>query len=330
MKNRCGLMLIIFFSSITLFPQERMVLKELEALDITKLLEDHQIYIARILDLDFDEEGNVYFLDNRSGNVVEVNLKTGSLINRISSMGQGPAELMMPSALRIRNKKVFIISGGFVKIFSTHGEFLRGFRPESSPRGLDVDKDENIYVAGLDRKGNPIISVYDLLGNLTKTVLTLQLNNETNNNKEELTKYLFFFFRLDQEGNIIIIHNLLRKITKVNPGGTLLWEKKIENSLLAPFYKNEGTVYDEQGPTVTGIVNKFDIDQDNNIVIAHVGGGCIYSPKGELIYIIEVQPEDLNEGPRTIKVPRIFKDGLLAVFTNSDAILFPYKFKNLH
>jgi len=317
--------MILFFSSITLFPQERMVLKELGALDIAKLMEDHQIYVTRIQDLDFDEEGNVYILDDRSGNVTGVNLKTGSLINRISKMGQGPAELMRPMALRIRNKKVFILSGGFIKIFSIRGEFLRGFRPESSPRGLDVDRDENIYVAGLDRKGNPIISVYDMLGNFTKTVLTLQLKKETLNNKAELSKNLFFFFRVDQEGNIIILHRDLRKLTKVSPSGALLWERKIENSLLEPFYKNEKTVYDKQGPIVSGIIAHFDIDQDNNIVIAHVGGGCIYSPKGELIYIIEVQLEDSNKG-LPIRVPRIFKDRLLAVFINSNAILFPYKF----
>jgi hypothetical protein len=117
----------------------------------------------------------------------------------------------------------------------------------------------------------------------------------------------------------------VRKLTEVSPSGALLWERKIENSLLEPFYKNEKTVYDKQGPIHSGIIANFDIDQDNNIVIAHVGGGCIYSPKGELIKIIKVQLEDSNKG-LPIRVPRIFKDGLLAVFINSNAILFPYKF----
>jgi DNA-binding beta-propeller fold protein YncE len=308
-----------------------MVLKESEGLDVAKLMEDHQILVTRIQDVDFDEEGNVYILDDREGNVVGVDLKTGSLIRRISSMGQGPAELMRPMALRIRNKKVFVLSGAFIKIFSLSGEFLSAFRPESLPRGLDVDRDENIYVARLDREGNPTISAYDIRGNRIKTAWTLRLKKETLNNRAELTKNLFFFFRLDQEGNIIILQNLLRKLTKVSPSGALLWERKIENSLLEPFYKNEKTVYDEQGPIVSFIVNMFDIDQHNNIVITHQGGGCIYNPKGELIYLIEVQLEDSNEGPRDIRLPRIFKDRLLAVFIGSNATLFPYRFtKDLH
>ncbi len=323
---------IILFSSIALFPQEKVVLREREALDITKLMEEHQIYVTRIQDLDFDEEGKVYILDNRSANVVVVDLKTGSLINRISAMGQGPTELMMPYALRIRNKKVFILSSGFIKTFSVRGEFLRTFKPEIYPRELDVDRDENIYVSGIDRMGNPIISVYNALGNFIRIAFTLQLEKKTLENRGESYKNQSFYFRLDQEGNIIILHHKLRKLTKVSPSGGLLWEKKIENDLLKPFYKNEGTVYDEQGyPTVTGIINEFDIDRDNNIVIAHVGGGCIYSPRGELTYIMEVKFEEPHEGARTIRFPRIIKDRLLAVFTQSQAILFPYILsKNLH
>lgn len=320
-------MVIIFFSSVGLFPQERMVLKESEALDISKFMEGHQVYVSRIQDVDFDEEGNVYILDDREGNVVAVDIKTGSLIRRISSMGQGPAELMRPMALRIRNRKVFVLSGAFIKIFSLRGEFLSAFRPESIPRGLDVDKDENIYVAGLDREGNPMISVYDIPGNLARTAFTLRLNKDTVKNQAELMKNQFFFFRIDPEGNIILLRTFLRKLTKVSPSGALLWERKIENSLLAPFYKNEGTDNDDQGQQVVkGIIANLDIDQNSNIVIAHQGGGCIYSPKGELIDIVEIQLEDSNEGPRNIRLPRIVGDRLLAVFIDSNALLFSYKF----
>ena len=307
-------------------------MKESEALNLSKLMEDHQIYVTRIQDVDVDEEGNLYILDDREGNVVGIDLKTGSLIRRISSMGQGPAELMRPMALRIRNSKVFVLSGAFIKVFSLRGEFLSGFRPESLPRGLDVDRDENIYISRLDRESNPTICVYDIKGNLIKTVWTLRLDKEAiMKDRAESHKNSFFVFRVDQEGNIIILHTLLRKVMKISPSGALLWEIKIENSLLEPFYKNEGTYYDEGGePIVRFIVGYFDIDQSNNIVIAHRGGGCIYNPKGELISLIEVQLEPANESPRNIRLPRIFGDRLLAVFITSNALLFPYKSRDLN
>lgn len=330
MKIRWLILAVIVFSPIAALPQERLVLKESEALNISKLMEDHQIYITRIQDADFDEEGNVYILDDREGNVVAVDLKTGSLKGRISSMGQGPAELMRPIALRVRNQKVFVLSGAFIKIFSLRGEFLSGFRPESLPQRLDVDRDENIYVSRVDREGNPTISVYDIKGNPTKTVWTLRLDKAIMKDRTESYKNSSFVFKVDQEGNIIILHNLLRKVTKIGPGGALLWEVKIENSVLEPFYKYEGTDYDERGePIVKFIVGYFDIDQNNCVVIAHRGGGCIYNPKGELISLIDVQLEPTNEGPRNIRFPKILGDRLLAVFITSNALLFPYKIKDL-
>ncbi|HSA94787.1 MAG TPA: hypothetical protein VLJ16_01965, partial [Acidobacteriota bacterium] len=256
----------VLLASNSLFPQEKMVFREKEASNITKLMENHLLFVSRIQDLDFDDDGNLYILDDREGNVVRVELATGALICKISSMGQGPAELMRPVALRIRNRKVFVANTGSIKVFSLSGEFLIGFRTKSSPRWLDVDMSENIYVAEIDRGGNPIISVYDMRGELERTALKIQLTKETLENKGEYFKAQYFKFRLDHAGNIITLHHMLRDLKKFNPSGLLLWERKIENASIKPFFKYEGTKYDEQGrPTITSIVAGFDIDKENNI-----------------------------------------------------------------
>jgi len=333
-KRKLLLLFCIFFLPLGLLSQQKLILRESEGIDIIKMMEDHQLFITRIQDMDLDDNGNLCLLDDRSGNVVRMDLKTGLLVNKISSLGQGPAELMMPSVVRVRNEKLFVLSEGHnaIKIFSIAGDFLSGFRTEGVPRWMDVDKNENIYVAEADQRSNPVISVYDAYGKKNRIAMTFQLKREILEDKGELVKRQFFKFKLDSEGNIIILFDLLRRLQKASPEGTLLWEKEIENSVLRPFLKSEGTTYDSRGrPKITYLVNSFDLDQENNIVIGHVGGGCIYNQKGDLIGVLEVQTIEHSENPPGLTRLKIIGDKLLGIYADGTTILFPYKLnKNLH
>lgn len=322
------LLFFICFLPLELLSQEKIILEESEGLDIIKLMEDHQVFVSRIQDMDVDENGDLYLLDDVSGNVVRMDLKTGFLVNKISSLGQGPAELMMPSVVRVRNKKVFVLSEGHngLKIFSITGDFLGGFRTEGVPRWMDVDKNENIYVAEADKKSNPVISMYDAHGKKIRRPMIFQLKREILEDKTKLIKHQSFKFKLDSEGNIIVLFDLLRKLQKATPEGIILWENKIENSVLRPFLKNEGTTYDSQGRVkITYLVNNFDLDQENNIVIGHVGGGCIYNQKGDLIGVLEIRTMGHRENPPGLTRLKIIRDKLLGIYADGTAILFTYK-----
>lgn len=327
MKKICPLFSAILLSFIPLLPQERIILKESEATDLIRLLEDHQIFITRIQDMDIGDKDDLYILDDRSGNVVRMDLETGSLVNKISSLGQGPTELMMPSVVRVRNKKVFVLSEGHngIRIFSNAGDFLGGFRTESIPRWMDVDENEYIYVAEADQRANPVISVYDAHGKKVRTAITFQFEGQALKDKAELVKRQSFTFRRDSAGNFVILFYLSRQIQKVNPNGALLWEKKIENSVLKPFLKNESTKYNERGqPTITYLVDNFDLKEDN-IVIGHVGGGCVYNREGELIDVIEVQTIKPRDNPPGLTRPKVIGDRLVGIYSDGSAMLFPFK-----
>ncbi len=328
MKRKSILLFSIFFLPLGLLSQQKLILKESEGIDIIKLMEDHQLFITRIQDMDVDDDGNLCILDDRSGNVVRMDLKTGLLVNKISSLGQGPAELMMPSVARARNNKLFVLSEGHnsIKIFSISGSFLSGFKTKGVPRWMDIDKNENIYVAEADQKSNPVISVYDAQGKKIRTAITFQLKKEILEDKAEFVKRQFLKFKLDSEGNIIILFHLLRLLKKASSDGTILWEKEIENSVLKPFLKNEGTSYDGQGrPKIRYLVGNFDLDQENNIVIGHVGGGCIYNQKGDLISVLEVQTIERKKTPPGLRLLKIIGNKLLGIYTDGTAFLFPYK-----
>jgi hypothetical protein len=51
---------------------------------------------------------------------------------------------------------------------------------------MDIDKNEDIYVAEADQRSNPVISVYDAQGKKIGTAMTFQLKNEILEDRAEL------------------------------------------------------------------------------------------------------------------------------------------------
>jgi hypothetical protein len=313
------------------FSQEKLILKESEGIDLIELMEKRQVFVTRIQDVDIDDNGNLYILDDRSGEVLRIDLKTGSLVNKISSMGQGPTELMMPSVVRVQNKKLYILNvgSGSIKIFSVDGEYLDGFKTQGVPNWMDVDMNGHVYVAEADRDSNPIISVYDIDGKRGKTVVTFRLSNEILNNRGEFFKRQSIKFRIDSGGNIVVLFKMLRELNKFDSTGTLIWQRKISNQTIKPFLKNEGIEYDDQGrPIISYLVNSFDIDRRDNIIVGHVGGGCIYDHKGNLKCVLEVQTIERRNSSPGLRYLKVVGDRLLGMPGGGNAILFPYKLNN--
>ena len=310
------------------FSQEKLILKESEGINLIEMMEKRQVFVTRIQDVDIDTNGNLYILDDRSGEVVRIDLKTGSLINKISSLGQGPAELMMPSVVRVQNKRIYILNvgSGSIKIFSVDGEYIGGFRTQGVPNWIDVDINGHIYVAELDRDSNPIIAVYDDDGNRKRTAVRFGLNNEILNNRGELFKRQSIKFRIDSRGNIVVLFKMLRELSRFDSTGTLIWQRKIDNPTIRPFLKNEGIEYDDQGrPTISYLVNSFDLDRGDNIMVGHVGGGCIYDLRGNLKCVLEVQTIEHRNSSPGLRYLKVIGDRLLGMYGGGNAILFPYK-----
>jgi hypothetical protein len=290
-------------------------------------MEKNQIECKRIQSIDVDENQNLYILDDESATVIRYDLKTGAFVKKISSWGQGAAELMMPSVIRVINKKVFMLSEGYngVKIFSADGDYLGGFKTARTPRWMDVANNENIYIAETDHEANPIISVYDLKGRKIRTAATFPLRGEILDNKASFFMHAVFKFRLDPGGNIIVLFDMLRDLKKISPGGEILWERTIENSLIKPFLQNEGVRYEEGHPVIRSTVYSLEVDREGNVIIGHVGGGCIYNPKGELIDLLEIESTEKREIPPPLCLIKIFGEKIIGVYPDGSAYIFDYK-----
>jgi len=327
MKNICAALVFIALSSRGILAQEKIILRELESIDLIELMEQNRIHVRRVQSVDFDGENNLYVLDDVSGSVISLNLNTGALVRKISSKGQGPAELMMPSVIRVIDKKIFVLSEGHgaVKIFSVDGDYLGGFKTKNIPRWMEVDDEENIYIAETDSEANPVISVYDPDGKEVKTAITFKLDKKVLEDKAQYFMHSMMKFRLDAQGNIILLAFLLRELRKFTSDGSPLWDRKIENSVIEPFLKNEGVRNDRGRPLFRGIVFSFDIDQQGNIVVGHSGGGCVYNAKGDLTCLLEIQSTEQREIPPPLYIVKIFGENILATYHDGTTHIFKYK-----
>jgi hypothetical protein len=322
------LLIIVLLLPIMLFSQARVILNEAEGIDLIGLMEKSQLFITRIQDVALDDVGSLYILDDKACEVVRVDLRTGALVNRISSMGQGPAELMMPSVVRVHNQNVYVLNVGSksIKTFTVQGEYLGGFKTQGVPLWMDVDKQGHLYIAEADRDSSPLISVYDAQGKREKTLETFRLNKEALNDRALLIMRQQIKFRVDSKGNIIALFKLMRELNKVDPNGHLIWQRKIVNSTLKPFLKDEGIEFDERGwPTIGYVVNSFDIDRRDNVIIGHVGGGCVYDPDGNLKYLLEVRTRDNRNSAPGLVYLKVLDERLLGVYVGGRTIIFSYK-----
>lgn len=291
--NKLILLLIVFsfvFAASNLFAAdgiETIVLKSENRVDFMEKMESNNLFLGRISDVDVDDENNFYFLQRKYCSILKVDSRTGKLIKTISSKGQGPQELMEPKALRVRNQKIFVADRGFggVKIFnSTDGKLFKAFKTKHTEvNWLDVNQKNEIYV--LEFSGNPTISVYNMEGEKLRKAIDFPMKK-----KNDLMDYwvnLRAKFILDSRDNVIVLFASINKIRKYNTDGGLLWEQYITNTLLedvpweAPRYDKNGALHCNE------IAYELEIDQEDNIILGHLGGGAIYNKGGEIMRLLK-------------------------------------------
>jgi hypothetical protein len=135
--------------------------------------ENYQFYRASALAV--DSEDNIYVADAGNSRIQKFN-KNGNYILTIGRKGQGPGEFELPTDLEIdvttghiyvvdRND-LYVLGGRRIQIFSSSGEYLKGFALEHSISQFFLDTDGFIF---------SVFSLRDEEGRKTKIV---KLNSE--------------------------------------------------------------------------------------------------------------------------------------------------------
>ena len=294
MKRMFFILLLIALFAVRVFPSEveAITLKESESVNFLEKMDQQGVFVKFIQFLDIDDENNFYFLDVNLRTIFRIDGKTGKLINTISSLGQGPGELYIPTSIRVKNKMVFIPDRGFggVKIFTTDGKLITEFRTGPSSGWLDVNKKNEIFVREVDTDGLPSVAIYSMEGKKIRTLVRIPITKVG-----DKIEYLFtreFMFKLDSKENLVVLFDMKNIMRKYNTNGELLWEKEVTNKILEEHPRKKPKY--GPGNTIHGSSNVFyfDIDQDDNIIVGHVGGATVFNKDGETLRLIKTDPPE--------------------------------------
>lgn len=241
----------------------------------------------------FDLVGDFfYFLDTKYSIIFKIEKETGKLVQTISSMGQGPFEIQHANYFSVKNGKIFVLDSGFngIKIFDTSGKGINEIKIPIvlSSATIDVNKKDEIFIGRIDRENNAMVKVYDTSGKKLRTVIPIRSGRKIN----ELDMELYYHIKLDNKENIYVMYYLGRVLEKYDAKGKLLWSKPIENELLDKWPKNEDVKRDKKGKIHTTFrIFGMNITPKNSVVIGHAGGGCMFSPDGNMKHLIRMESE---------------------------------------
>ena len=274
-----------FVLTMCLFSEENIFLKNGE--DYLEKLLTREVFLKHVKDVDYTN-GSLFFLDDFFSQVLRIDFESGKLIKTYFRKGQGPKELISPVKLTVKNNKIFVLDKGFngIKIVDLDGNLVNEFKVKGNVgrRNIAVNDKDEIFIGEYDAREKSYISVYNLKG---KRIRTLGMLSSNADNKIQLEQY-FYTIRLDKQGNIYLLFNLLRELKKLNSKGELIWEKQIKNSILNKFQSKDKVKRGNGTIRMRFCIFDFRVTQNNNILVGHCGGGCLFDSSGVMKRLIFV------------------------------------------
>jgi hypothetical protein len=313
-------LLIYLFAACTLYPKDIPIKYLSDGIDLCSLMTKNSAFLKMCIDFDFDERGDLYFLDAEFGTILHVQRTTGKLLKTISSKGQGPHELDWPISLRIKGGKIYVYDRGYggMKIFGTAGENGKDFKiawPQSWG-SVDVNSRNQIFIGSIDHETSTLMSVYDENGIHLRNIVSF--DNKSDQSKENyFANIMYFKFRLDSQGNIYLLFPVGKKaLEKYDANGLFLWRRIIENEILDRYSKKDAIRFGENRTVrFSESVFNLDITPNDNIIVGHVGGGMEFDGSGNTTRYICFKPE-----MRNMYLFRTYKNILVSVLLFGDLI----------
>ncbi|MFA8343553.1 MAG: 6-bladed beta-propeller [Rhodothermaceae bacterium] len=213
--------------------QEKFLIKQVAAIEDDG--ENFEYLLDDPADLAFDTKGNIYLLEE-NGRCVKIFDNNGRFIKKFGRQGKGP------------------------------GEF-------STPRGIDLDNGNNIYVSDI---GNGRITKFDSDGNYLSSIKApyIDLNFQINN------KNRLIFRNPNLDGGRKLSKNNVPLFCEVNNDG------KLSN------FAGQGVYFSEPPFNKGGNRLNFCLDKKDNLIAAFLFQNKIkkYSPEGKFLMEIELSP----------------------------------------
>jgi hypothetical protein len=300
-----------------------------DGLDFEAKLSANNVFLKECYDLEFFPAKNVaFFLDKTFAMIFKVELSTGKLLKTISNRGEGPFELKAPVCFQVKNNMVFVLDMGLnaIKIFDIDGKRINEFRLR---RSLDyqtkicVNAKNEIFIGMIDSQKKTMVTVYDMKGNELRSFIRYKEEKKSKNYMTDLTNYYSIY--MDSKENIYVLYYFLRKLAKYTKNGDFVWETKIKNELLDQYPNNDGVKWNGKQYQDTSHLSNMDITANNEIVLGHAGGGCVFGEDGKLKRLLMVYKKNKDEGTYRFSSLTLFKirENLLMIYSfNRDIYIY--------
>ncbi len=189
--------------------------------------------IGNIRSLQIDEQGYLWLLDSKVGNVKKYDQR-GNLIFSLGRKGEGPGEFELPLDFFLSKYKIYIIDPmrRLLSIFNKNGNFEDSFKIKDG-RQVKLDKEgEKIIISApwvKSEKEGYCIHIYNKEGKLVKSFFPIANIVLKNNMKCDWT-----YFDLDRENYIYAVQEMEYKIFKYSVNGDLSKTFSKINSYYSP------------------------------------------------------------------------------------------------
>jgi hypothetical protein len=264
--------------------------------------------------------GELYVL-NREDRCVWRFSRSGTALGRISSAGQGPADLIEPVDFAVDRQGSVIVADGWqsVKVFSSDGRLVRTIT-HRRPRSVGVLSDGSILVSGFPK--DSLISVYDSDGRQVRSIGTpIQTDSDGFLNSVMNLGILL----VDESDNIYYIfrHLLKPTVRKYASDGLLLAEWNVASPTLSGTLEAAAKHYakskSEKRNGVFELLSGGAVDSATN---------SIWISSGPFLFQLDTSGKILREvvlfgpGPRRVSAEGFFLKGdQILVATYSGGVL---------
>jgi hypothetical protein len=250
-----------------------------------------------------DQAGNIYVLDNNNHRVVVFSSEL-KFLRQIGVVGQGPGELLNPTAMAIsRSGEVIVADGGNRRVqrYDLFGHPLGSFSiKQPMPPTLVVNSRDEIFMSEPAITGK-LVSVYDKNGRLLRTFGELRPPKEYGIQQQMLTQRVNeAVFALDADENLLIAFRVLPAFRKYDQKDRLVFETELRGSEVAKLLEERGQP--DKMPRMVGrsyrrtmLVSAVAVDQKGRIWIQLSGPPTNYVYNREGKYITKFETEIQGE-----------------------------------
>lgn len=189
-------------------------------------LELEGIYIANVLRMSKDKDGNIYMGDTRLHQVFVFDSQ-GKFIKKVGQKGEGPGDFFYPAEIMTTKESIIVKESNRLQFFNKNWETIKIIKPEKRYRNVKIGSNGYFYA-------KPLLypTQKELIEVLSQDGTILKAFGEPLEFKEDKNVLNFLSLDLTDKQELYVAFEFFPIIRKYSAEGKLIYEKRLENELM--------------------------------------------------------------------------------------------------